>query len=97
MTFNSEDEDPEYKPLRMPFKDDMDDFTNSPLDDKDEGVEGENEGKLHTDKEGRGWKVVITHLLINLVGSHQFTVRSVDLNAVDRLMALIFFLLPFHT
>lgn len=40
-----EDEDPEYKPLRMPFKDDMDDFTNSPLDDKDEGVEGENEAK----------------------------------------------------
>uniref|UniRef100_A0A3Q1BB71 Chromodomain helicase DNA binding protein 7 n=1 Tax=Amphiprion ocellaris TaxID=80972 RepID=A0A3Q1BB71_AMPOC len=34
-----EDEDPEYKPLRMPFKDDLDDFTNSPLDDKDETVE----------------------------------------------------------
>uniref|UniRef100_A0A7N6B9N4 DNA helicase n=1 Tax=Anabas testudineus TaxID=64144 RepID=A0A7N6B9N4_ANATE len=30
------DEDPEYKPLRMPFKDDLDDFTNSPLDDKDD-------------------------------------------------------------
>ncbi|XP_026168440.1 chromodomain-helicase-DNA-binding protein 7 isoform X2 [Mastacembelus armatus] len=40
-----EDEDPEYKPLRMPFKDDMDDFTNSPLDDKDDTVEGEIEGK----------------------------------------------------
>uniref|UniRef100_A0A7N8XBC9 Chromodomain helicase DNA binding protein 7 n=1 Tax=Mastacembelus armatus TaxID=205130 RepID=A0A7N8XBC9_9TELE len=39
-----EDEDPEYKPLRMPFKDDMDDFTNSPLDDKDDTVEGEIEG-----------------------------------------------------
>ncbi|KTG03094.1 hypothetical protein cypCar_00009698 [Cyprinus carpio] len=36
-----EDEDPEYKPLRMPFKDDLDDFTNSPLDDKDEEMEGE--------------------------------------------------------
>uniref|UniRef100_A0AAY4AQT5 DNA helicase n=1 Tax=Denticeps clupeoides TaxID=299321 RepID=A0AAY4AQT5_9TELE len=41
------DEDPEYKPLRMPFKDDMDDFTNSPLDDKEEAMdidlkEGEN-------------------------------------------------------
>uniref|UniRef100_A0A673BR66 Chromodomain helicase DNA binding protein 7 n=1 Tax=Sphaeramia orbicularis TaxID=375764 RepID=A0A673BR66_9TELE len=35
-----EDEDPEYKPLRMPFKDDMDDFTNSPLDDKDDTAEG---------------------------------------------------------
>lgn len=42
----SEDEDPEYKPLRMPFKDDIDDFTNSPLDDKEETVEGEAEGKL---------------------------------------------------
>uniref|UniRef100_A0A7N8Y3W3 Chromodomain helicase DNA binding protein 7 n=1 Tax=Mastacembelus armatus TaxID=205130 RepID=A0A7N8Y3W3_9TELE len=40
-----EDEDPEYKPLRMPFKDDMDDFTNSPLDDKDDTVEGEIEGE----------------------------------------------------
>lgn len=40
----SEDEDPEYKPLRMPFKDDLDDFTNSPLDDKDEAMEGEAEG-----------------------------------------------------
>uniref|UniRef100_G3PPY4 Chromodomain helicase DNA binding protein 7 n=1 Tax=Gasterosteus aculeatus aculeatus TaxID=481459 RepID=G3PPY4_GASAC len=37
-----EDEDPEYKPLRMPFKDEMEDFTNSPLDDKDEHVDGEN-------------------------------------------------------
>ncbi|XP_072297015.1 chromodomain-helicase-DNA-binding protein 7 [Eucyclogobius newberryi] len=37
-----EDEDPEYKPLRMPFKDDMDDFTNSPLDDT---ADGETEGK----------------------------------------------------
>uniref|UniRef100_A0A3Q1BB47 Chromodomain helicase DNA binding protein 7 n=1 Tax=Amphiprion ocellaris TaxID=80972 RepID=A0A3Q1BB47_AMPOC len=41
----NEDEDPEYKPLRMPFKDDLDDFTNSPLDDKDETVEGETGGK----------------------------------------------------
>uniref|UniRef100_A0A8C8MKQ2 DNA helicase n=1 Tax=Oncorhynchus tshawytscha TaxID=74940 RepID=A0A8C8MKQ2_ONCTS len=31
-----EDEDPEYKPLRMTFKDEMEDFANSPLDDKDE-------------------------------------------------------------
>uniref|UniRef100_A0A665VVN4 Chromodomain helicase DNA binding protein 7 n=1 Tax=Echeneis naucrates TaxID=173247 RepID=A0A665VVN4_ECHNA len=38
-----EDEDPEYKPLRMPFKDDIDDFTNSPLDDKDDTVEVETE------------------------------------------------------
>ena len=44
--FYREDEDPEYKPMRMPFKDEMDDFTNSPLDDKDDTVEGETEGKL---------------------------------------------------
>lgn len=25
----------------MPFKDDLDDFTNSPLDDKDDAVEGD--------------------------------------------------------
>uniref|UniRef100_H3CAC9 Chromodomain helicase DNA binding protein 7 n=1 Tax=Tetraodon nigroviridis TaxID=99883 RepID=H3CAC9_TETNG len=37
-----EDEDPEYKPLRMPFKDDLDDFTNSPLD---EALEGDPEAK----------------------------------------------------
>uniref|UniRef100_A0A674E9N0 Chromodomain helicase DNA binding protein 7 n=1 Tax=Salmo trutta TaxID=8032 RepID=A0A674E9N0_SALTR len=33
-----EDEDPEYKPLRMTFKDEMEDFANSPLDDKEETV-----------------------------------------------------------
>uniref|UniRef100_A0A667YKP1 Chromodomain helicase DNA binding protein 7 n=1 Tax=Myripristis murdjan TaxID=586833 RepID=A0A667YKP1_9TELE len=38
-----EDEDPEYKPLRMPFKDDLDDFTNSPLDEKDDNMEGDAE------------------------------------------------------
>lgn len=51
----SEDEDPEYKPLRMPFKDDMDDFTNSPLDDKDDTAEGEAEGKLWIHPETEGW------------------------------------------
>uniref|UniRef100_A0A667YPA3 Chromodomain helicase DNA binding protein 7 n=1 Tax=Myripristis murdjan TaxID=586833 RepID=A0A667YPA3_9TELE len=40
-----EDEDPEYKPLRMPFKDDLDDFTNSPLDEKDDNMEGDAEGR----------------------------------------------------
>lgn len=29
----------------MPFKDDLDDFTNSPLDEKEDTVEGEAEGK----------------------------------------------------
>ncbi|KAF5888028.1 chromodomain-helicase-DNA-binding protein 7, partial [Clarias magur] len=41
MVADGEDEDPEYKPLRMPFKDDLDDFTNSPLDDKEEVMEVE--------------------------------------------------------
>ncbi|XP_056276193.1 chromodomain-helicase-DNA-binding protein 7 isoform X2 [Pseudoliparis swirei] len=41
-----EDEDPEYKPLRMPFKEEMDDFTNSPLDDKDNIVDADAEVKL---------------------------------------------------
>lgn len=45
LDLHSEDEDPEYKPLRMPFKDDLDDFTNSPLDDKEDAVEGEAEGE----------------------------------------------------
>ncbi|XP_055739065.1 chromodomain-helicase-DNA-binding protein 7-like isoform X2 [Salvelinus fontinalis] len=36
-----EDEDPEYKPLRMTFKDEMEDFANSPLDDKEETVDVE--------------------------------------------------------
>uniref|UniRef100_A0A8C7LDT1 Chromodomain helicase DNA binding protein 7 n=1 Tax=Oncorhynchus kisutch TaxID=8019 RepID=A0A8C7LDT1_ONCKI len=34
-------DDPEYKPLRMTFKDEMEDFANSPLDDKDDTVEVE--------------------------------------------------------
>lgn len=44
LELGSEDEDPEYKPLRMSFKDDLDDFTNSPLDDKEDGAEGDAEG-----------------------------------------------------
>ncbi|KAM4623653.1 chromodomain-helicase-DNA-binding protein 7, partial [Polymixia lowei] len=47
-----EDEDPEYKPLRMPFKDDLDDFTNSPLDDKDDNMEVDPEAK--SGENGRG-------------------------------------------
>ncbi|KAK3561218.1 hypothetical protein QTP86_028544 [Hemibagrus guttatus] len=41
MVADGEDEDPEYKPLRMPFKDDLDDFTNSPLDDKEDVMDVE--------------------------------------------------------
>lgn len=51
----SEDEDPEYKPLRMPFKDDLDDFTNSPLDDKDDTVEGETEGNCEFTMNSEGF------------------------------------------
>lgn len=45
LLLRSEDEDPEYKPLRMPFKDDLDDFTNSPLD---EALEGDPEGEAES-------------------------------------------------
>ncbi|KAI1901420.1 hypothetical protein AGOR_G00034260 [Albula goreensis] len=38
-----EDEDPEYKPARMPFKEEMEDFTNSPLD-VEEAVDGQSLG-----------------------------------------------------
>lgn len=44
-SFHSEDEDPEYKPLRMPFKDDLDDLTNSPMEIKDEAGDCDSEGK----------------------------------------------------
>ncbi|XP_060678630.1 chromodomain-helicase-DNA-binding protein 7 isoform X3 [Hemiscyllium ocellatum] len=43
--FDREDEDPEYKPGRIPFKDEMDEFENSPLDDKEECMDAENTGK----------------------------------------------------
>ncbi|MGH0144173.1 UNVERIFIED_CONTAM: hypothetical protein FKN15_040425 [Acipenser sinensis] len=43
--FDREDEDPEYKPARMPFKDEMDEFANSPLDDKEESMDAENAGE----------------------------------------------------
>ncbi|XP_077208441.1 chromodomain-helicase-DNA-binding protein 7 isoform X2 [Paroedura picta] len=41
--FDREDEDPEYKPTRTPFKDEIDEFANSPSD-KEESIE------LHTSK-----------------------------------------------
>ncbi|XP_049709821.1 chromodomain-helicase-DNA-binding protein 7 isoform X2 [Elephas maximus indicus] len=34
--FDREDEDPEYKPTRTPFKDEIDEFANSPPEDKEE-------------------------------------------------------------
>ncbi|XP_069477199.1 chromodomain-helicase-DNA-binding protein 7 isoform X2 [Ambystoma mexicanum] len=37
--FEREDEDPEYKPTRIPFKDDIDEFAISPSDEKEEGME----------------------------------------------------------
>ncbi|KAM6454556.1 chromodomain-helicase-DNA-binding protein 7 isoform 2-T7 [Liasis olivaceus] len=36
--FDREDEDPEYKPTRIPFKDEIDEFANSPSD-KEESIE----------------------------------------------------------
>ncbi|XP_038622690.1 chromodomain-helicase-DNA-binding protein 7 isoform X1 [Tachyglossus aculeatus] len=43
--FDREDEDPEYKPARTPFKDEIDEFANSPPEDKDESMEIHTTGK----------------------------------------------------
>ncbi|XP_023364030.1 chromodomain-helicase-DNA-binding protein 7 isoform X2 [Otolemur garnettii] len=43
--FDREDEDPEYKPTRTPFKDEIDEFANSPLEDKEESMEIHSTGK----------------------------------------------------
>uniref|UniRef100_A0A8C5JRL2 Chromodomain helicase DNA binding protein 7 n=1 Tax=Junco hyemalis TaxID=40217 RepID=A0A8C5JRL2_JUNHY len=37
--FDREDEDPEYKPTRTPFKDEIGEFANSPPEDKEESIE----------------------------------------------------------
>ncbi|KAM8966503.1 chromodomain-helicase-DNA-binding protein 7 [Pelodytes ibericus] len=44
--FDREDEDPEYKPNRLQFKDDIDEYANSPLEDKEECLELDARGKL---------------------------------------------------
>ncbi|XP_069777518.1 chromodomain-helicase-DNA-binding protein 7 isoform X4 [Narcine bancroftii] len=43
--FDREEEDPEYKPGRIPFKDEMDEFENSPQDDKEECMDTVNTDK----------------------------------------------------
>ncbi|KAI4539764.1 hypothetical protein MG293_010159 [Ovis ammon polii] len=43
--FDREDEDPEYKPTRTPFKDEIDEFANSPPEDKEEPMEIRAPGK----------------------------------------------------
>ncbi|ELW61544.1 Chromodomain-helicase-DNA-binding protein 7 [Tupaia chinensis] len=43
--FDREDEDPEYKPTRTPFKDEIDEFANSPPEDKEESLEIHATGK----------------------------------------------------
>lgn len=43
--FDREDEDPEYKPNRTPFKDEIDEFANSPMDEKEEVLELDLTGK----------------------------------------------------
>lgn len=43
--FDREDEDPEYKPTRAPFKDEIDEFANSPAEDKEESMEVHSSGK----------------------------------------------------
>ncbi|KAG8442016.1 hypothetical protein GDO86_010983 [Hymenochirus boettgeri] len=44
--FDREDEDPEYKPARLAFKDDIDEYANSPLEDKEECLVMDHAGKL---------------------------------------------------
>ncbi|XP_074060288.1 chromodomain-helicase-DNA-binding protein 7 isoform X3 [Macrotis lagotis] len=44
--FDREDEDPEYKPTRTPFKDEIDEFANSPPEEKEESMEIHTTGKL---------------------------------------------------
>uniref|UniRef100_A0A8C0W658 DNA helicase n=1 Tax=Castor canadensis TaxID=51338 RepID=A0A8C0W658_CASCN len=43
--FDREDEDPEYKPTRTPFKDEIDEFANSPPEDKEESMDLHATGK----------------------------------------------------
>uniref|UniRef100_A0A452IKB3 Chromodomain-helicase-DNA-binding protein 7 n=1 Tax=Gopherus agassizii TaxID=38772 RepID=A0A452IKB3_9SAUR len=43
--FDREDEDPEYKPTRIPFKDEIDEFANSPPEDKEESIESHTTSK----------------------------------------------------
>ncbi|XP_068956100.1 chromodomain-helicase-DNA-binding protein 7 isoform X1 [Petaurus breviceps papuanus] len=43
--FDREDEDPEYKPTRTPFKDEIDEFANSPPEEKEESMEIHTTGK----------------------------------------------------
>uniref|UniRef100_A0A8C0RLI7 Chromodomain-helicase-DNA-binding protein 7 n=1 Tax=Canis lupus familiaris TaxID=9615 RepID=A0A8C0RLI7_CANLF len=43
--FDREDEDPEYKPTRTPFKDEIDEFANSPPEDKEEAMDIRTTGK----------------------------------------------------
>uniref|UniRef100_A0A8C6IG92 Chromodomain-helicase-DNA-binding protein 7 n=1 Tax=Mus spicilegus TaxID=10103 RepID=A0A8C6IG92_MUSSI len=43
--FDREDEDPEYKPTRAPFKDEIDEFANSPAEDKEDSMEVHSSGK----------------------------------------------------
>ncbi|CAB1317634.1 unnamed protein product [Coregonus sp. 'balchen'] len=75
-----EDEDPEYKPLRMPFKDEMEDFTNSPLEDKEEAVDVESAkpGENVAGSRGAGrlyWPAasVLTARLRRLITAYQRT------------------------
>ncbi|XP_066122286.1 chromodomain-helicase-DNA-binding protein 7 isoform X4 [Saccopteryx bilineata] len=43
--FDREDEDPEYKPTRTPFKDEIDEFASSPPEDKEDSMEIRTTGK----------------------------------------------------
>uniref|UniRef100_A0A9J8BIC1 Chromodomain helicase DNA binding protein 7 n=1 Tax=Cyprinus carpio carpio TaxID=630221 RepID=A0A9J8BIC1_CYPCA len=83
-----EDEDPEYKPLRMPFKDDLDDFTNSPLDDKDDGMDGETREAPKPGENGKAGNLywppasALTARLRRLITAYQRTHKREQLRQV---------------
>ncbi|KAG9355229.1 hypothetical protein JZ751_000067 [Albula glossodonta] len=68
-----EDEDPEYKPARMPFKEEMEDFTNSPLD-VEEAVDGQSLGVKSSENQGKlAWPSTsaLTGRLRRLIAAYQ--------------------------
>jgi len=59
--FDREDEDPEYKPTRTPFKDEIDEFANSPPEDKEESMEIRATGKAPSEPTEQSKCVLCRH------------------------------------
>ncbi|KAJ8279766.1 hypothetical protein COCON_G00068320 [Conger conger] len=92
--FDREDEDPEYKPARMPFKDEIDEFADSPLDDRDQTADGENSGGKPGEAQEQGkqyWpgSSALTTRLRRLITAYQRSykreqLRQEAMNKIDR-------------